>query len=264
MLKFIIKELSVLIAFIVLGGMLLLCYWVSDGFNRGILAEYRDSKVSVVVPPENIENFRSMVERDKNVVRYDFFSSQANKGRLGNLYPELKNVIAPLEDRFFPASAIVTVKDPAVFLQALDRQLGISEKQIVHEPPHKITQFLNGLTVVFAILWVLTLILVLYFNIERITALQEPRWSLMKMLGAKPLSLFAPLWLGQSLRITIAVVFAMMLAWFSSSQIRTLFMWNWTSLHWSVWLAFAGSALMMTWFISYVLFRQRFRRISLG
>ena len=75
MLKFIIKELSVLIAFIVLGGMLLLCYWVSDGFNRGILAEYRDSKVSVVVPPENIENFRSMVERDKNVVRYDFFLS---------------------------------------------------------------------------------------------------------------------------------------------------------------------------------------------
>jgi hypothetical protein len=264
MLKFIIKEASVLLAFVVLGGLLLLCFWVSDGLNRGILAEYRDSKVSVVVPADRVEPFRQFVERDKNVIRYDYFNSQANKSRWSELYPEMKNVIAPLEPGFFPSSAIVTVKDASLFLQGLDRQVGITEKHIVHQPPHQLMQFLNGLTLAFGILWILTLVLVLYFNIERITAQQEARWSLMKMLGERPFKLFIPLWLGQSARISVAIIFAMALAWFSSDQIRSLFAWNWTSLGMSVWVTFVVSALFMTWGISYVLFRQRFQRISLG
>lgn len=264
MLKFIIKEASVLIAFILLGGILLLSFWISHGVNEGILADYKDPRISVSILPDNAEKFRAFVERDKNVIRYEIFNAITNKARLGDLYPELKNVISPLEARFFPTTAVITVKDAGIFMAALDKLPGLADRKILHEPPKRLSQFLGILTFVFGGLWVLTLVLVLYFNIERLALQQEARWSLMKMLGAKPMSLFFPLWMGQSARVFLASSSAVILAYLASQQIKVLFAWNWSSLPLSAWLLFFFTSLAVTSLISFLLFQIRYRKILLG
>lgn len=264
MLKFLIKEATVLLAFVVLGGLMLLCVWLSMGINSGIISEYRDAKVSVIVPSDKVDQFRSKIERDKNVIRYNVYSALTNKERMGDLYPELKSAIAPLETRFFPTSAIVTVKDLGMFLKSIESSPDIIEKQVVHEPPLRVANFLKVLTGIFLTLWILTLVLVLYFNIERLAVQQEARWSLMKMLGAKTFRVFTPLWLGQTLRIVVASSFAIALASLASQQVRQVFAWNWPSLSLWVWTGFFVVSLLITWVISFSLFQVRFRRITLG
>jgi len=232
--------------------------------NEGILADYRDPKVSVSIPGDNLEKFRTFVEQDKSVIRYEIHGAISNKTKLGELYPELRSVILPLEPRFFPTTAIVTVKDAPAFLASLDKVTGLADRQILHEPPKQLSQFLSVLTFVFGALWILTLALVLYFNIERLALQQEARWALMKMLGARPMSLFFPLWMGQSVRVLLASVSAVVLAYMASQQIRVLFAWNWSSLPLSVWFGFFLVSLVVTSFISYGLFYVRYRKILLG
>lgn len=264
MLKFALKEVSILFAFIVLGGVLLLSLWISHGIQEGVLSEYKDAKVSVIISAEKAREFRDFVEKDKNVIRYEFFSADANKSRLGDLYPELRSVIAPLETRFFPPSAIVTVRDSMAFGQSLDQLSGIAEHRIVHQPPHRLTQFLKALPVVFGILWLLTLILILYFNVERAATENEARWSLMKMLGARSSRLFVPLWLSQSGRIALASCCAVILAYVSTRQVQVLFAWNWTALPTGVWVGFFMASLIITAVISFLIFRHRYQKVALG
>lgn len=263
MLRFLLKEATVLTAFIILGALLLLSLWLSNGVNDSLIKEFRDPKISVIIPESDVETFKAAVESDSNVVRYDLFQSVENKARLSELYPELRNVISPLELRFFPVSALVTVKDAEAFLKVLN-SMGLGKKQIVHEPPQQLGTFLRILTMVLLGLWMLTLSLVLYFNVERQTVKEEARWSLMKMLGAQPFRIFLPLWLGQSIRITISACCAIALAWIASQQMTRVFAWNWTSLPASVWVGFFVVSLLLTWTVSFLLFNQRFRRISLG
>jgi len=264
MVRFILKEASLLIAFIVLGGLLLLCFWVTHNVHENVLKEYKNSQISVVLKTGADEGFRELVEKNHNVIRYDYFSSAKNKERLGETYPELKNIIAPLEERFFPSSALVTVHDASKFLQLLDKSPELFQTQVLHQPPTKLSRFLNVMVVIFSMLWLLTLTLVLYFNLERITVREEPRWSLMKMLGAKPFMLFWPLWHGQALRITIASVCAMILAAAVSHQLRAFLVWDWTTLPLSVWIGFFFISLLVTSAISFTLFSVRYRRISIG
>jgi len=264
MLKFLIKESTILIAFVVLGGLMLLCIWLSRGVETGIFTEYRDPKVSLIISSSKVDEFRSFIEKDRNVIRYHLYTSLMNKERMADLYPELRSALGPLEARFFPTSAIVTIKELAPFLKAIEGNSDIIEKQVVHEPPVRVANFLKVLTFLFSALWLLTLMLVLYFNIERVAVHDQAKWSLMKMLGAKPLKIFGPLWLGQTLRIVVASGFAILLASIASQQIRQVFAWNWPSLPLSAWLGFFGVSLLMTWAISFAFFHQRFRRILLG
>ncbi len=258
-----LKETSVLFAFVLLSGILLLSLWISHGINEGVLQDYKFPKVSVVLTADKVAAFKSFIEKDSTVIRYEYFDSAANRDRLNELYPELKNVIAPLEGKFFPHSAIVTVKDLSGFLGRLDSQK-LGERKVVHEPPVKLTQFLNGLTFTFGVLWLLSLVLMLYFNVERMATQYEAKWSLMKMLGVRPGKLFLPLWWGQTVRIVIAALVAMGLASLGAQQVRILFAWNWASLPTGVWIGFLATAIIVTAGFSYLIFSLRYRKVSLG
>jgi len=264
MFKLIIKEASILTAFVVLGGILLMSFWLSYGFDTGIMAEYKDSKVSLSFENAKMDELRGILEKDRNVVRYEVSSSEENKRKLGELYPELKSVMGPLENKLFPASALVTVREVGSFLKKIEGWGSLIDRHLVHEPPHQLANFLRLLTGAFLLLWVMTLGLVIYFNVDRIVSEQEGRWSLMKMLGAKPYTLFLPVLYGQGLRIFIASAFSILLAIFASGQVRQIFAWNWSSLPMSVWLGFFITALIMTGIISSLLCQLHFKRISLG
>jgi hypothetical protein len=264
MIRFLLKEASLLVAFVILAGLLLLCLWVSENFQRNVFKDFQNTQISLVLKDHGEAALREMVSNDSNVVQFKVFRSKDNKERLGQLYPELKNVINPLEEKFFPSSAIVSVKDGADFLKSLKSNSQIVETQIVHQPPTELATLIQILTFVFSALWLLTLALVLYFNLERITAKEVSRWSLLKMLGERPEKLFLPLWYGQSLRIGIASIFALFLATLTIFRIRTFFAWDWSAIPVWSWMGFFLASLAVTTVVSFGLFYQRFKKVSLG
>ncbi len=264
MLKFLIKEAALLTAFVLMGGLLLLCYWSSFNLNQGLASEFKNPKVSVVLKGEDQSELRKFLDNNSEVISYDVFNSNDNKEKLAELYPEMRNVIEPLDLKFFPISAVIAVKDAGSFLKELGAIESIVAKQILHEPPHKLIQFLNGLTVVLLSLWLLTLGLVLYFNIERIMVEESARWSLMKMLGAKPLKLFMPLLGSQILRVGLAAVLSALSAYFISHQIQSVISWSWVSLPSSLWFGYFAVSLAIASLIAAVLFRHRFGKVSFG
>ena len=264
MLKFLIKEAALLTAFVLMGGLLLICYWCSFNLNRGVAAEFKNPKVSLVLKGDNQSEVRKFLDANSQVVSYEVFYSQDNKEKLSQLYPEMRNVIEPLDLKFFPVSALVVVKDAPLFLKSISPLKEVVSKQILHEPPRKLIQFLDGLTIVLLALWLLTLGLLLYFNIERIMIEQSARWSLMKMLGARPLRLFIPLWGSQILRVGLATILSSIAAYFVCSQIQSVLSWSWTSLPSSVWLGYFSFSLVLASLIALSLFRYRFGRVVFG
>ncbi len=265
MLQFLFKEASLLLAFVVLGALLLISLWVTQTFQSSLIRDYKNTQISVILKDGSLQKFRDLIEKDPNVIRFDLASGAKNKEKLQGLYPELQNLVAPLEERFFPASAIVAVHDGDLFLKHLKLNgSDLYESQILHQPPREIARLASLLTAIFGSLWLLTLALVLYFNLERITDVEVSRWSLMKMLGAKPYRLFAPLWYGQLARMAIASIVAIGVAFLLSSQIEKLFVWNWISLSAWVWAAFFGISIAMTSAISFGLFYSRFKKVSIG
>lgn len=264
MFRFFIKEASLLTAFIVLGGILLLCVWLLDGIQKSVLNEFQNTQVSVILKEGSLDKFKDLLEKDKNVVRYKIFSGAQNQARLGQYYPELKNVISPLDDRFFPTSAVVTLSDSKAFLSSLWASPDLFEAQLLHQPPEQLSRFLKALTFVFTGLWLLTLTLVLYFNLERLLVREEPRWSLMKMLGAKPVKLFMPLWYGQAIRISIACLSAVALSTLATHQVKSFFNWHWAGIPLKASLGFFLASLILTSLISFGLFYSKYRRVSLG
>ena len=264
MLRFFLKEASLLVAFVVLGGLLLLCLWITNHLNQSILKEFKDTQISVILKPDAEEDFKAWVEKAPGVIRFRMFSALDNKDRLGAVYPELKSLVLPLDQKFFPSSVIVTVSNAAAFTKALSVQSGVVESQVLHQPPVQLRRFLNILTFVFSGLWLLTLTLVLYFNLERLTVVEDQKWSLMKLLGARTFPVFLPLWYGQTLRVTIASVFAILLAVLSIRQIQSFFVWDWISLPALVWIAFFFVSVGLTSAISFSLFYYRYRQVPLG
>jgi hypothetical protein len=263
MLKTVFKESSVLFAFVILGALLLISVWLTDSLNQSILAEFKEVKVSVVVPPEKIETFRTWADNESSVSRYEIASASTNKESLALAYPELKSLIQDLDLRFFPSTALITAKDATSMLDSLSKA-GFVERQVIHQPPQALVTLMTWLSGVFLGLWAMTLVLVLYFNIERLTVQEEPRWSLFKMLGEKPLRIFMPLWLGQSARVGLASLLAMGLAFLVSRNLDSFMAWESLDLSWMIGLAFFGLSLLITFVVSLGLFQSRFRRISLG
>lgn len=264
MMKGVLKEASLLVAFVVLAGLLLLSLWISENFNQTLLRDFRNTQVTMILKDRNEGEFKSIVDKNPQVMNYKLYKSKENKDRLGKLYPELSNVINPLEEKFFPVSAVVTVKDADAFLQSIKSRSDLFETQIIHRPPYELQRFIRLLTILFSGLWLLTLTLVLYFNLERLAVREMPRWSLMKMLGERPMRLFAPLWVGQSVRVLIGSFCAMGLALLAISQIQSFFAWNWNVYPWFTWSAFFVVGLAVTVTVSYALFYSRYRRVALG
>ena len=266
MIRFVLKEASLLIAFIVLGSILLLCLWLTSSVKQQVFKEFQNTHLSLILKSDQREDLVRFLDTESTVVRYEFFSPSQNKKRLGELYPELRNVMGSLEQKFFPNSAAVVVTDAAKFTARLEAK-GLKkdiEAQTIHHPPVRLQRFLQVLTGVFSALWLLTLALVLYFNLERLTLREEPRWSLMKMLGAKPSRLFWPLWASQASRVALASVFAVALSFLAIEQIRSFFAWNWHRLSGSVWIGFILTSLLLTSLISLFMFSLKYRRVALG
>jgi hypothetical protein len=264
MLRFILKETSLLAAFIVLGGLLLLCLWITNHLNESILREFKDTQISVVLKAESEDTFRRWLEKAPDVVRFQIFGPHENKARLGSVYPELKNLVSPLDQKFFPASAMVTVSKSEAFLKALSGLGDVVETQILHEPPRQLRRFVEVLAIVFSGLWLLTLTLVLYFHLERLAVTESQKWSLMKVLGSKAFPVFLPLWYGQLARVGVASLLAIFLAAFATRQIQNFFVWDWVQMPSGIWGSFFLVSVALTSLISFSLFYSRYRQVPLG
>jgi hypothetical protein len=264
MFRFILKEASLMAAFIVLGGILLLCLWVTNHLNENILKEFKDTQISVILKNDSEASFKQWIEKAPDVIRFQIFGALENKDRLAKVYPELKNLVSPLDEKFFPPSALITVSKPQAFLRALGGMSDVVETQMLHEPPRQLRRFVEVLTVIFSALWLLTLALVLYFHLERLAVTESQKWSLMKVLGSKTFPVFRPLWAGQLIRVSVASLLAIFMAVFATRQIQNFFIWDWVLLPSSVWVSFFLTSITLTTLISFSLFYIRYRQVPLG
>lgn len=263
-LKLIFREAGMLVAFVVLGSLLLLSYWITSNVDRSILAEYGNTSVSVILKNDSVQEFKSMLEKDSNILRYKIMDASENRERLRDLYPELSSVLSPLDKSFFPVSATVSVNNGERFLSRIESNPGVVSSHILHKPPQQLSRFLNIATFVFTGLWVLTLVLVLYFQLERLSYVQLRRWSLLKMLGQKPLKIFWPICFGQLARVGVASVLALSLASLVAGEFLQVFSWQWAEISFLTWMTFIGVSLSLAVFVFMGLFLLRFRRVSLG
>lgn len=265
MFKFFLKEGSLLSAFIVLGGLLLLSVWMTSSVQKVIQEDFNQTQITLVSKnSEAVEPLRHFLENNETVVRFEVQTGEQNKERILKTYSELEDVLKPLRADFFPLSFLVTVVRKEEFMESLGLVMSSIDRYVAHEAPHGLAGFLNMVTFIFIGLWVLTLTLVLYFNLERLTAQEEPKWSLMKMLGEKPWKLFVPLWRGQMVRVIVASLFAILLAYFSSQKIVSFFAWKWTNWEISTWVGFFVVAVILTTLLSYTMFQMRYKKVLLG
>jgi hypothetical protein len=251
-----------LLAFIIIGSFLLVSWWVNDEINLSVLRDYKETHVSLVVSDR--EAFRNWITQAPGVVRYKIFSSDDNRERLGEAYPELKSVIGSLETRLFPSTVWVTVEDSDAFLKSVSKSgLGI-ESQLVHQPPKSLQSVLRLMTLIFSLLWVATLSLILYFNLERATLIQIQRWSLMKLLGARPHQVFLPLWRSQSIRMGFASIIAVFLARWLAGVLSSQTLGQAAHLSARLNFGFIAASLLLTSVFAYLLFYLRYKRVPLG
>ncbi len=262
--KSIMREAGLMTAFVILGGLLLLCLWISHHLNQTILRDYKNAQVSVILKPEGETSFKEFLEKSPYVVRFQILRPGENRARLAKTYPELRNLVEPLDSKFFPSSALVTVSQLEAFSNSLKETSSFVESQVIHEPPLALKRFIDVITLIFSGLWILTLSLVLYFNLERIATIEDQKWSLMKMLGAKPLPLFLNLWWGQIFRVTLASLLAIALSIMAVRQIQSFFIWDWIQISNATWVGFVSMAIALTSVISLTLFYNRYKRVPLG
>lgn len=258
------KELSMLFAFILVGSLLLLSFWLTRNIDSYFLSEFKNDKLSVVIESGREEDFRAFAESHGSVLNYRLHSSDENKALLQKLYPELKTVIEDLEAEFFPVSATMTVSSIDQVTKDLAALGGFVRERLSHQAPENLQFFLQIITSVFLVLWIMTMFLMLYFQLERLGYRESRKWSLMKMLGAKPIRIFWPICGGQIARIFLASVFAIFLAHLATLQFNQVFAWGWPSLNLGLWLGFVASSLILSGVILFVLFVARFRQVSLG
>jgi len=258
------KEAGLYIAFILMGTLLLISFWVSTNLQESILSEFRYKTMTLIFASEPSAEFRKLVENSPAVVRYELRGAYANKDQIRKQYPELSNVVENLDEQYFPSSALVTLRDLDSFQSALKTIPDEVEKTIVHQPPQKIATFFNMLLGLFAFLWLLILALLIYFKLERLAVKETARWSLMKMLGARASQIFLPLCWLQVLQIGVGSFAVLLLATFSMGYLRKLFSWNWENLSSSVQIQFFVGTLVVGVGLFFFIFSARYRRTALG
>jgi hypothetical protein len=264
LIRFFIREAAVLMAFIILGGLLLVSLWFSSNVSEGLLAEFKNDQVSVILDSNDQAAFRKFAENYDGSLRYEIFEASANKEKLRDLYPELSSVLQPLEDDFFPVSATVTVQDGEKFISQMNQEMLTLGASVLHQPPVGLRDFLNLSSVVFIGLWGLALLLLLYFQLERIAFKESQKWSLYKMLGANTSKVFLPLWVEQMARVLFSSGIAIIFSYFLTEQIESLFNWNWVTKPYLIWSLFLLSSIVASSLVLGLLFRMRYREVQLG
>lgn len=264
MVRNIFREVGLLLAFIILGALLLLTIWLSQNFQNQIAKEFKQDQISLILKAEHAELFERKLKSQSFVEKVTVFSASQNKQKTQGLYPELRSVLEPVESNLFPTSAIVSVNDLAAFETWISGESDLYESKIVHSPPLKLKVFMQVLSGIFLALWILTLGVVIYFNLERISTQEEAKWSLMKMLGARSDRIFLQLWYGQATRIGLACLFAGLVFFVLSVQIRQVFPWGWGGMGVLWWGGFMVLSLALTSVLSYYFFRSKYQGLSLG
>lgn len=263
-LKWAMKEAGLQLAFVVIGAFLLLSCWILQNLDQDILAEFTENRVSVVVDTENLDDFRAFLESQPEVIRYQIQAPEDNKSAIANIYPELRNVLEPLEASYFPASATVNLRDVQSFLEALKNEIPFLRSYVVHQPPEKLRTFLQVTVAMFFLLWIFTLGLVLFFQLEYLAHRDEQKWSLMKMLGAKPSSIFWPICGQQVLRVLVSSAAAVGISLWAARQFEGVFQWGWPTVAVLNWIVFILLSLGIAVGVFLSLFMLRFRKVPLG
>jgi len=257
-------EIGLQLAFIVLGALFLASFWIFSNVDSSLVQEFKNDRVSVILNPDYVDDFKSFVRDREDVIQYEIQDREANKNSLRKLYPELGSVLEQLEESFFPVSVSLQVKDAPAFLKGLESLPEVSAAQIVHRPPVKLKQFLSGSSALFLSLWILALVVVLYFQMERLAQLQMDRWSLMKMLGAPSMKLFLPICYPQLGRIILASGLAVFLSAIFAREFESVFLWQWEPLSWLVNSLFVVGSSLIGFAVCFVLFKLRYREVALG
>jgi len=258
------KEAGLYVAFILVGTLLLLSFWISTNLQDSILSEFRYKTMTLIFAEDPSVEFRKLVESHPSVVRYEIQGAYANKDQIRRQYPELATVVENLDEQYFPSSALVTLRNLSGFQTALKSIPDRVEKSIVHQPPLKIATFFNMLLGLFGFLWLLILALLIYFKLERLAVKESARWSLMKMLGARASQIFLPLCWIQILQISFGGFAVLLLATFSMGYLRGLFEWNWENLSPMIQVEFLIGTLVVGIGLFFLIFSARYRKTALG
>ncbi len=264
LMKTFVKEGGLYLAFVIMGCLLLLSFWVSNNVRDGLMKEFRHQSMTLVFSSEPSNEMRDLLNKSSAVVRYEIRSAFENKVKIQKEYPELASTLADLDDEFFPSSALITLRDLPGFERELKRVPDVIEKSIVHSPPQKIATFFNGLLGLFGFLWFLLLALLIHFKLERLAVRESARWSLMKMLGAKPSQIFLPACWIQMGQIAVGSLCVLLLTGLSMSYLRRLFDWEWAGLSMGAQLGFFVGSVVIGVFMFFLIFAGRFRRTALG
>jgi hypothetical protein len=262
-LKNLIKEGGLYMAFVVTGCLLLLSFWISENVQQNLLNQYRYDTLSLVIASEPSEELKTLLN-SQEVIRYDLKGSFENKEQLEAQYPELKAVLSELESNYFPYSVLVTVKSADRFGNLLQTMPDQFSKLIVHEAPKHLATFFSLLLGLFAFLWLLLLALLIHFKLERLAVRETARWSLMKMLGAKPTQIFMPACLVQLGQIAAGSLVVLALSQMGMGYLRTLFGWHWQNPSLGVFAGFFFLSLLFGLSFFLLIFLGRYRRTALG
>lgn len=262
--QLILKEVGLQLAFIVIGALLLLSCWISQNLNRDVLAEFSQNRLSLVADSLQEDELRTYLEQNEEVIEFEVQNSSSNKDKLSNIYPELKNVLEPLEEKYFPISATVTVKAVEPFLSLVKNELPSLQAFVIHEAPAQLQAFLGLSFSIFFVLWIFTLGLFLFFQVENLAHRDSEKWSLMKMLGSKPSLIFWPMCWQQLLRVLASSGVAIFGSYWAAREFESLFQWGWEPVAIVNWVIFLGISLTLALGVFIGLFVLRFRKVPLG
>ncbi|TVQ80862.1 MAG: hypothetical protein EA369_01355 [Bradymonadales bacterium] len=260
--RFFIREFGLASAFIALGALLLICLWFSLSVQSSFLNEFRQDQLSLILDPTEKESFEQLMREESGVLRYSLQTAEENRDRIRSLYPELDSVIDSISIENFPVSALVIVEDGRKMMSFFETRPELIQAQMIHQAPDSLKTLISVATTIFLFLWVFTLILFLYFQLEGVAHRQSAKWSLMKMLGAKSSRIFLPLWGLQMTRLLVSSVCACVLAWWATSYLLSFSNWTWAGLGLNLSLGFILASLVLGSLCLYSLFLVQFRRVS--
>jgi hypothetical protein len=262
--KVLLKELGLVSAFVVLGSLLLVSAWLSTSVQSSFFGEFKQDLVSVILEPKKIEAFESLMQSTPEALRYEIQSAEENRQQLSVLYPELSSILDVVDSQLFPVSATIVSENGQQLVSKLQGRSELIRAQLIHQPPTSLRNFLGLMTATFGFLWIFTLVLFLYFQLERLAFQQTQKWSLMKMLGAEANKVFFPILGAQLIRIFAASLLAIVFAYFMSTGILEIFSWEWSALSLGHASLFLAISLLVGVVLLYSLFLIRYRQVSLG
>lgn len=263
-LRGLLKETGLQLAFIVSGVFLLISFWSLQNLDRDLLSEFKEDRISIVLEADQVAEFKKILESNAEVLRYEVHEAKENKLALANLYPELESVLKPLDAEYFPISATVSVKDAQKFLASIKAELSNFGSYLIHEPPQKLKTFLQLSVGLFFGLWLFTLGLILFFQLEYLAHRDEQKWSLMKMLGASRSRVFWPICGLQLARILASCLIAIGVSFWIAREVESIFNWGWNAFTPWVWASFTGISIFIAIGLFMTLFSIRFQKVKLG